>query len=283
MDKPLVKLKRLKDENALKYPDTQLLIYEDKAIFIDTPESGNEKTKIIIPYEEIRMVRALHDIFDDTGSLEIITYKKKVYQVEYSNGDLVSQARGIIDKKVEALRLEKKISKMPVFYFPHHISISVKNLDESEKFYRLFGFKKVYEWTAKDKSLAISHLKSRSFILEIFCYADFRELPEFSRDITTDLPVLGVKHFALKVLSIKKAREDLINKGVTPHTEITQGKTEIQYFFVKDPNGILLEIVQDNRYLDAEIFSWRKEIGEKKPIKNMKESSRYIGLPEDEN
>lgn len=280
MNKSLVTLKRLKDEDALKYPDTRLLIYQDKAIFIDAPESDNHETKIVIPYEEIRTVRVLHNPFRDTGSLEIITYKKKIYKVEHSNGDLVSEAGRIIGKKVDLLQLEKKISKMPVFYYPHHVSISVKSLDESEKFYRLFGFKKVYEWTAEDKSLMISHLKNRSFILEIFCYANFQELPKSSKDITTDLPVLGVKHLALKVSSIKKAKEDLMNKGITPYTEIAQGRMEIQYFFVKDPDGILLEIVQDNRYLDAETFSWRKEIKKKKQIKNAKKSSRRTGLPE---
>lgn len=279
MDKPLVILKRLKGEDALKYPDTQLLVYKDKAIFIDVPQSGNRKTKTVVPYEEIKEVRTLHNIFKDTGSLEIITYKKKIYKVEHSDGDLVSQASRIIDKKVDLLQLEKKISKMPVFYFPHHVSISVKSLDESEKFYRLFGFKKVYEWAAEDKSLTISHLKNRSFILEIFCYANFQELPKSSKDITTDLPVLGVKHLALKVPSIKKAKEDLINKGITPYTDIIQGKTEIQYFFVKDPDGILLEIIQDNRYLDAEIFSWRAEIKKKKQMKNEKRTLGYTGLP----
>lgn len=48
--------------------------------------------------------------------------------------------------------------------------------------------------------------------------------------------------------SIETARDDLVAKGVVkPDIEITQGRTGPRYFFVADPDGILVEISEDKR------------------------------------
>ena len=130
----------------------------------------------------------------------------------------------------------------------HHITISVKNVAASEKFYEIFGFKRYHYWQAEDKSLEISHLRNTDNItLELFCYANFQAAPEFTKTTKTDLPVIGNKHFALQVTSLFEAKMFLETQGITLETAITNGRTKVDYFFIKDPDGILLEIVQDDR------------------------------------
>lgn len=274
--KPLVILKRLKDEDASEYPDTKLLAYENEVVFIDAPEPGHRGVKTVIHYDEIKEVEALHSLFG-TGSLEIITYKKKSYKAHHSNGDLVSQARRIIDKKIKSLQFEKRINGLPLTYAYHSVTISVKNLGVSEKFYELLGFKKVYERKIKNKSFTVSQLKNRWFLLELFCYFFPQKLPKYPQEADNYL-VRGVKYFALKVPSVKRAREDLIKKGIAPYNRIKQSETETRHFFIKDPDGILIEIVQDDRYLDPQHFLWVKERKKRKrkPLVISK------GLPEDQ-
>ena len=87
-------------------------------------------------------------------------------------------------------------------------------------------------------------------VLELFCYADYKSAPETIYATATDLPIVGTKHFGLQVDSLEKARDDLAAKGITAaDTAIAQGRTGIRYFFVKDPDGILVEIAEDHRGL----------------------------------
>jgi len=131
----------------------------------------------------------------------------------------------------------------------HHVSLSVKNIDESVHFYSLLGFKKVYYWEANDKQLQIVHLKLGEAFIEMFCYASYNDPPESSKDLSTDLPRIGIKHFGIKVKSINHTKNQLIKNGMLDNAEVTRGRTGIDYFFMRDPNGIFVEIVQDDRDL----------------------------------
>ncbi len=132
----------------------------------------------------------------------------------------------------------------------HHIAISVKDAQRSEDFYSFFGFNKVHRWEAEDKSLQIVHLKNNEgVILELFCYTAPQDAPAHTASTKTDLPVIGVKHFGLRVESIEEAKKAIEKQGITIVTEITKGRTGPLYFFIKDPDGILVEIMQDDRKL----------------------------------
>ena len=86
------------------------------------------------------------------------------------------------------------------------------------------------------------------FILELFNYTHHLDIPKRSTELSTDLPVVGTKHLGLRVKSAEKALSDLTSKGlVAKNQEITQGRTGPRYFFLKDPDGILVEISQDDR------------------------------------
>lgn len=135
-------------------------------------------------------------------------------------------------------------------YAIHHIALSVTNRERSVEFYSKLGFKQVHLWEAEDNSLTITHLKLGDFILELFCYADFEAAPDSIHATATDLPIIGTKHFGLKVDSIEAAREDLTNKGlVDKNIQIIQARisSEARYFFIEDPDGILVEIAEDKR------------------------------------
>ena len=130
-------------------------------------------------------------------------------------------------------------------YCISHIALSVTNLKKSLEFYEKFGFVISKSWKAADNSLEIAHLKLDETLLELFCYKTFSPLPNFSHELSTDLPVIGTKHFALGVESIDKARDDLSKKGIiAPDINITKGRLGKRYFFITDPDGILIEIIE---------------------------------------
>jgi glyoxylase I family protein len=130
----------------------------------------------------------------------------------------------------------------------HHVCLSVTNRERSVKFYELLGFKQVHLWEADDNNLSITHLRLGGMMLELFCYADYHPAPGSIHETSTDLPVIGTKHFGLRVDSIEAARADLVEKGIAPEdVQIKQGRTGPRIFFISDPDGILVEIAEDNR------------------------------------
>jgi len=131
----------------------------------------------------------------------------------------------------------------------HHTAITVSNVEKSLNFYKKFGFEKVAQWQSNDKSKRIIHLKLDDFYLELFWQKDNKPAPESTQNLETDLAIRGVKHFGLSVDSIEKAREKILNGGLAVEISITDGKTDVKYFFIKDPDGILLEILEDKRNL----------------------------------
>lgn len=127
-----------------------------------------------------------------------------------------------------------------------HVAISVKNMDKSIDFYREFGFRILKTWRAEDGSLEIAHIQLYDMVIEIFCYKEFADLPISSRDLSTDLPIVGVKHFAFGVDNIKNTYDKLISKGIiTENVKIVKGRLGKNYFFIKDPDGILIEIIEN--------------------------------------
>jgi glyoxylase I family protein len=133
-------------------------------------------------------------------------------------------------------------------YAIHHVALSVTERERSVSFYQKLGFEEVHLWQAEDKSLTITHLKLGDFILELFCYQNPQPASDSIHATATDLPVIGTKHFGLKVDSIEAARDDLATKGIVEKDiQITQGRTGPRYFFVADPDGILVEISEDKR------------------------------------
>ncbi len=133
----------------------------------------------------------------------------------------------------------------------HHIAISVSNIGNSLSFYENFGFSKILYWKSEDSDLEIMHLRLDDFILELFCFKDFKNLPEDSKELVTDLPQIWVKHFWLQVENIEEIRNKFLEKWFIKDIKINLWKTGIKYFFIKDPDWILLEFVQDDRNIST--------------------------------
>lgn len=132
----------------------------------------------------------------------------------------------------------------------HHIAISVSDLENSVPFYSRFGFEEVLRWQAGDGSLTIVQMRLGGLLLEIFCCAraDAAEVGE--RSLEADLKRPGTKHFGLGVADIEACRRQLIGAGLLDEsTVVTRGRTGVDYLFIRDPDGIFIEIVQDDRGL----------------------------------
>jgi glyoxylase I family protein len=127
----------------------------------------------------------------------------------------------------------------------HHVSLSVASLAASLRFYIALGFSEVLRWEAEDGTLVIVHLKLGAFVLELFNYS--APAPGAERSLDDDLRVIGVRHFALRTASIERTREVLVRDGFSIYRDITEGRTGIKYLFLRDPDGIFVEVVEDNR------------------------------------
>ena len=131
----------------------------------------------------------------------------------------------------------------------HHVALSVRNIEESVVFYTLLGFDQVYQWQAEDTSLTIVHMKQGEALLELFCFSETVAAPVSTRELETDLPRIGIKHFGVRVVGIHKAKQRIEALTLAEDVHVLKGRTGIDYFFIRDPSGILVEIVQDDRVL----------------------------------
>lgn len=128
----------------------------------------------------------------------------------------------------------------------HHVALTVSDIEASIKFYSVLGLKQVLEWQSDNKDLMIAHLKSGDMFLELFCYSKNATVLSHNKN---DLSQLGIKHFALQVESIETAKKFILTAGLAKEEDIDikQGRTGIVYFFIQDPDGNWVEIVEDTR------------------------------------
>jgi len=131
----------------------------------------------------------------------------------------------------------------------HHVALSVQNIEASVSFYSRLGFEPVFKWKAEEGSLSIVHLKQGDALLELFCFAESVAAPDSAKALETDLPRIGIKHFGVRVADIQQAKESIEKLALATDVNIVNGRTGIDYFFITDPSGILVEVVQDDRAL----------------------------------
>jgi catechol 2,3-dioxygenase-like lactoylglutathione lyase family enzyme len=138
-------------------------------------------------------------------------------------------------------------------FSPHHVALSVRDCAASARFYEFFGYEVVLTWQAEDDSLTIVHLmRSDGQVVELFGYAANRAAAPLTPAPGNDLDRLGLKHFAFNVEDIEGAREAILAATLGEVTPIVHGRTRIAYFFVRDPDGNWVEIVQEDRGLDPQ-------------------------------
>ena len=125
-----------------------------------------------------------------------------------------------------------------------HYAISVGNIEKSVAFYEKLEFQVIRDYQAEDGSVRIVHMQNGGFILELFCYPDSAKLPAFVKTVKDDLLVKGAKHFALQVKDVEKAAEYVVEAGLTDEKPVVApGRLGRPYFFLKDPDGIFVEVI----------------------------------------
>lgn len=130
---------------------------------------------------------------------------------------------------------------------PDHYAVSVSDADRSIEFYSKLEFTVVKDWRAEDGSVRIVHMENQGLILELFSYPDSGKVPEFVETLSTDLKVQGSKHLGLQVEDLEAAAEYLYQGGIVKAKPvISKGRMGRDYFFVKDPDGIFVEIIAGN-------------------------------------
>lgn len=127
-----------------------------------------------------------------------------------------------------------------------HVAISVSDLDRSIDFYKqVFGLEYVRRFYIEALKAEACFLKKGDFALELFNFKDFKSLPDYRKSLVTDLKTLGVKHFAFKIKNIKGAYRYFKDMGVEFANEMRMGGSGLRYFFIKDPDGILIEVIEE--------------------------------------
>lgn len=125
-----------------------------------------------------------------------------------------------------------------------HIGISVSNLKRSIAFYKKhFGLVCEEKYHIENKGMTIALLKKGDFILELFEFKKFKPLPKYRRTLDSDLKTLGVKHFSVEVDDILKTFKKFKKTKVSFEKELQTFNNGARYFFIKDPDGILIEIM----------------------------------------
>jgi glyoxylase I family protein len=131
-------------------------------------------------------------------------------------------------------------------YTPHHTAISIQDLDKTIKFYSVFGLSEVHRYSDEDKTGV--KLKLDDYILEIFAYKKNVNEKPVDTNIGNDLDRMGVKHFGFSVEDVDEALKELRFQGLADETTKILTKGTARFFFIKDPNGLWVEVIRDDRY-----------------------------------
>ena len=126
----------------------------------------------------------------------------------------------------------------------HHVAFSVDSLETSLKWYKEnLSFELVHKNKWNDLNIAL--IKSGEVTIELFQFDDGTEpLPENQKDLMTDLHTTGVKHLCIEVENLDETIKELKEKSVEFATEIDTAGFGGKYIFIKDCNGILIELYQ---------------------------------------
>lgn len=126
---------------------------------------------------------------------------------------------------------------------PHHVGISVPNLDAAIAWYGdMLGFRLERQMEVAQIPARIAWLCREQFRIELFEVEAAVVLPEDRRVPNRDLKTHGTKHLAFAVQNVDMFINDLKTRGadIAMHTHIHDEPMA----FIRDNAGTLIEIVQ---------------------------------------
>jgi len=127
-----------------------------------------------------------------------------------------------------------------------HIALSISNLEKTIAFYKNnFGLKCREKLQIESAGLKIAILKKGDVSLELFEFKRHKPLPIYRKDLDSDLKTIGAKHFAFAVADIGEEYKRLKKSGVHFATDMRTLENGLRYFFIKDPDGIFIEIIEE--------------------------------------
>jgi len=126
-----------------------------------------------------------------------------------------------------------------------HTAITVSSLDASIRFYtEILGFtcERIIDMPGSNGRIAL--LKNADFTIEMFQFTGSMSPSASEEILLKDLRPIGVKHIALRVNDIRAADAYLHEHGVEFISEPVRGARGFYRFFIKDPDGIPLELTE---------------------------------------
>jgi methylmalonyl-CoA/ethylmalonyl-CoA epimerase len=126
---------------------------------------------------------------------------------------------------------------------PHHVALSVGDLEASIAWYRdVLGFELDRVVDVPEDTGKVALIRRGDFVLELFCIPGAAPLPDERRYPWSDIRTHGVKHVAYAVADIYVLMDELKRKGVDVvwDTRVHDG---VVCAFVRDNSGNLVEFV----------------------------------------
>jgi len=124
-----------------------------------------------------------------------------------------------------------------------HPAISVKNLEKSRKFYETV-FDLTFRVAGARPELGVKFIMLQDkdgTAIELFEHTNPKPLTEDLMDFSN----IGIKHIAFIVDNLQETFDKALLNGATVIWPIQKGVTVKRLAFVKDPDGIPLELVEE--------------------------------------
>lgn len=123
---------------------------------------------------------------------------------------------------------------------PLHTGITVDNMEEALDWYkRNLDFELVSDKYVAPMNIRICFVQNGDFQLELFQHDNGTPVPDYRRELASDLQVSGTKHIAFGVSDLKALKEKFLANGVDIAQEMGN-----EVLFIRDNSGVLLEFNQ---------------------------------------
>ena len=127
-----------------------------------------------------------------------------------------------------------------------HVGISVSDMERSLKWYKeVMGFEQIMkDFYAPPLGARIVFIRGwGGFEIELFQYDAPKAIPADRLKPNSDLQTIGTKHAAFRVDDMPALKEHFVACGVDIAHEVTMDGEAVM--FVRDPDGVLLEFIQN--------------------------------------